>query len=50
MARMHFLNVDEGDCSIIQHDNGHVTMIDVCSAKAPDDEISKAEIKFFRCK
>ena len=30
MAKIHFLNVDEGDCSIIQHDNGHVTMIDIC--------------------
>ena len=26
MAKIHFLNVDEGDCSIIQHDNGKVTM------------------------
>ena len=30
MAKLHFLNVDEGDCSIIQHDNGKVTMIDIC--------------------
>lgn len=30
MAKIHFLNVVEGDCSIIQHDNGHVTMIDIC--------------------
>lgn len=30
MAKIHFLNVDEGDCSIIQHDNGSVTMIDIC--------------------
>ena len=29
MAKIHFLNVDEGDCSIIQHDNGKVTMIDI---------------------
>lgn len=46
MARIHFLNVEEGDCSIIQHDNGHVTMIDVCSAKDPFEEISKAEKVF----
>lgn len=32
MARVHFLNVKNGDCSIIQHDNDHVTMIDVCNA------------------
>ena len=30
MAKIHFLNVEEGDCSIIQHNNGHVTMIDIC--------------------
>ena len=27
MAKIHFLNVDEGDCSIIEHDNGNVTMM-----------------------
>lgn len=30
MAKIHFLNVDEGDCSIIEHDNGKITMIDIC--------------------
>lgn len=30
MAKIHFLNVDEGDCSIIEHDNGNVSMIDIC--------------------
>lgn len=30
MSKIHFLNVDEGDCSIIEHDNEHVTMIDIC--------------------
>lgn len=42
MAKIHFLNVEEGDCSIIQHDNGHVTMIDVCNAKDPVEEITEA--------
>lgn len=32
MATIHFLNVDEGDCSIIQHEDDKVTMIDVCCA------------------
>lgn len=31
MARVHFLNVGNGDCSIIEHDSGRVTMIDICS-------------------
>ena len=30
MAKIHFLNVGEGDCSIIEQDNGNVTMIDIC--------------------
>lgn len=30
MAKLHFLNVDEGDCSIVEHDDGKITMIDIC--------------------
>lgn len=33
MATLHFLNVKQGDCSIIQHNSGRVTVIDVCNAK-----------------
>lgn len=40
MAIIHFLNVLEGDCNIIQHDTGHVTVIDVSNA---DNEIDTAE-------
>jgi competence protein ComEC len=29
---VHFLNVKEGDCNIIQHMSGHTTVIDVCNA------------------
>ncbi|GHV59211.1 hypothetical protein FACS1894103_2140 [Campylobacterota bacterium] len=32
MATIHFLNVLEGDCTIIQHDSGHVSVIDVRNA------------------
>ena len=45
MAKIHFLNVDEGDCSIIQHDNGNVTMIDICCGNI-EEEIPGME-KFF---
>jgi len=31
MERVHFLNVGEGDCSIIQHGSGRVSMIDICN-------------------
>jgi hypothetical protein len=33
MATFHFLNVDEGDCSLIQHNSGHISVIDVCNAR-----------------
>ena len=39
MAKIHFLNVEEGDCSIIQHNNGHVTMIDICSGNLDKNEV-----------
>lgn len=29
----HFLNVKEGDCSIIEHNSGHTSVIDVCNAR-----------------
>src|ERR1700761_6516858 len=33
MPIIHFLNVNCGDCSIIQHVSGRHTVIDVCNAK-----------------
>jgi beta-lactamase superfamily II metal-dependent hydrolase len=30
----HFLNVSDGDCSIIEHNDGKNTVIDVCNARA----------------
>ena len=33
MPKIHFLNVNQGDCSIIEHHSGRLTMIDVCNAK-----------------
>jgi competence protein ComEC len=35
MGVFHFLNVKEGDCSIIQHPSGRVTVIDVSNARHP---------------
>ena len=35
MATIHFLNVKEGDCSIIEHNSDHKTVIDVCNGSAP---------------
>ena len=38
MARFHFLNVKNGDCSIIEHNSGHVSVIDVCNARLPENQ------------
>jgi len=36
MSVVHFLNVNQGDCSIIEHNSGRVTVVDVCNASQPD--------------
>lgn len=36
MATIHYLNVRQGDCSVIEHNSGRVTVIDVCNAKPPN--------------
>ena len=41
MATIHFLNVKEGDCSIIEHNSGHTTVIDVWNAK-PVEPVQEA--------
>lgn len=33
MAVIHYLNVCDGDCSVIEHNSGHISVIDVCNAK-----------------
>jgi len=43
MGVFHYLNVRDGDCSIIQHPSGHITVIDVCNAKS--EEMLKETIK-----
>ena len=48
MSKIHFLNVLDGDCSIIQHDSGRVTVIDVSNAyneKDTDEEKANKELK-----
>lgn len=36
MTTVHFLNVKQGDCSVISHNSGRITVIDVCNAKPTD--------------
>lgn len=35
MSQIYFLNVNEGDCTWIQHDSGRNTVIDICNGNAP---------------
>ena len=36
MLKVHFLNVGHGDCTIIEHSNGNLTVIDINNAKDLD--------------
>ena len=42
MAIIHFLNVKDGDCSIIKHNSDRVTVIDVCNARTSKEEEMEA--------
>ena len=42
MPVIHYLNVKEGDCSVITHTSGHVTVIDICNARKADLLLEKA--------
>ena len=44
MPTIHFLNVKEGDCSVIEHISGHVSVIDVCNGKPNESDESKLEM------
>ena len=44
MSTIHFLNVKEGDCSIIEHNTGHVSVIDVCNAEPIESDTLKLEM------
>lgn len=39
MSVIHFLNVNDGDCNIIQHDSGRITVIDICNGNAETEEV-----------
>lgn len=38
MVRIHFLNVGHGDCTIIEHASGNLTMMDINNADQLDDD------------
>ena len=45
MATIHFLNVLEGDCNIIQHDSGRMTVMDVSNAYNDEDTEEEKAVK-----
>lgn len=45
MSRIHFLNVLEGDCNIIEHDSNRITVIDVSNAYNDFDTESEKAVK-----
>jgi competence protein ComEC len=45
MSTIHFLNVLEGDCNIIQHDSGRVSVIDVSCADNHSDTPAEKAVK-----
>ena len=38
MLRVHFLNVGHGDCTLIQHDSGRLTMVDINTSQEYDPD------------
>lgn len=45
MSTIHFLNVLEGDCNIIQHDSGRITLMDVSNAYNDEDTEEEKAVK-----
>lgn len=45
MATIHFLNVLEGDCNIIQHNSGRITVMDVSNAYNDEDTDEEKAVK-----
>lgn len=41
MVKIHFLNVGHGDCTIIEHESGHITMLDINNGDALDEDTRK---------
>ena len=45
MSTIHFLNVLEGDCNIIQHDSGRTTVIDISNGYNDYDTVEEIAVK-----
>jgi competence protein ComEC len=45
MTRVHFLNVGHGDCTVIEHNDGNLTMIDINNGEELDDDSTDALLR-----
>ncbi len=47
MAKIHFLNVNEGDCIVLEHDSKRLTVFDISAgnAKSPQEQLLEALVK-----
>lgn len=48
MPTIYYLNVKQGDCSIIEHVSGHVTVIDVSNARIESIREAAASAEILR--
>ncbi len=48
MSKIHFLNVKQGDCIILEHDSGRVTMFDICAGNIKREHRAAAAILALR--
>lgn len=39
MSVVHFLNVKEGDCNIIEHDSQRISVIDISGGNIPKEDV-----------
>lgn len=45
--KVHFLNVGHGDCTIIEHESGHITMIDINNAISTDNDTVNELMQYY---
>ncbi len=46
MARIHFLNVGDGACSVIEHEDKVVTMIDICDGEKTIEYLKRLSVNY----
>lgn len=48
MEELHFLNVNNGDCTLIQHASGRITVIDICNGNTDvnNEKVASSPVEF----